>query len=337
MESPEKIFKVSVIVPVYNSAGFIRQAVESALLQPQTAEVVLVEDGSADNSWEVCQQLAAENAKIHLYRHADGGNHGSGATRNVAICQSTCEFIAFLDADDFFLPGRFDRVEQMFAADPQLEGVYEAIGTHVEDENSLQRWKSSGMPLTDLHTMTKRVAPEELFAALVNGGSGNFSIIGVVIKRSLFEKTGPFDEGLRLHQDIAFILKAAAVCRLAAGKLDEPVTMRRVHDHNRISAPRSTQLVYKTRLAFWSTMWEWGRLHLDREKQQLILQAMLKEAARRPRFTRQLPGFMSGFRKSMQLLILPFEYPFMFKERAYWLAFRDAFPTIPTRRVSKTG
>jgi len=330
MESNQEKFRVSVIIPVFNAASFVRQAVESALLQPQTAEVVLVEDGSVDNSWEVCQQLAAENAKVHLYRHADGKNHGSGATRNVAVRQSTCEYIAFLDADDFFLPGRFERVEQMFAADPQLEGVYEAIGTHIEDENSLQRWKSSGMPLTDLHTMTKQVAPEELFAALVNGGSGNFSIIGVVVKRSVFEKTGPFDEGLRLHQDIAFILKAAAVSRLAPGKLDEPVTMRRVHDHNRISAPRSSQLVYKTRLIFWATLWKWSQQHLDREKQQLILQALLKEAARRPRFNRPLPGFLSGFRKSVQLLLLPFEYPCMLKESAFWRAFASALPTFKT-------
>ncbi len=313
-----KPFQISVAIPVYNAAGFVKQAVESALIQSQTAEVVLVEDFSSDNSWEICQQLAAENAKIHIYRHADGVNHGSGATRNVAVRQCNCEYIAFLDADDFFLPGRFDKVEQMFAADPLLEGVYEAIGTHVEDENSLQRWKASGMPLSALHTMTKRVPPEELFTALVNGGSGNFSIIGVVVKRSVFEKTGYFDEDLRLHQDIAFILKAAAVCRLAAGKLDEPVTIRRVHDHNRISAPRPTPLVYRTRLIFWSTVWKWSQQHLDRDKQQLILQAMLKEAGRRVRFNWQLPARISGFRKSIQLLMLPFEYPFMLGQRLFW-------------------
>ena len=51
-------FKVSVIIPVYNAAPFVRQAVESALAQPETAEVVLVEDNSPDNSLEICQQLA---------------------------------------------------------------------------------------------------------------------------------------------------------------------------------------------------------------------------------------------------------------------------------------
>jgi len=49
-----KHLKVSVIIPVYNAADFVQRAVESALIQPQKAEVVIMEDGSTDNGWEIC-------------------------------------------------------------------------------------------------------------------------------------------------------------------------------------------------------------------------------------------------------------------------------------------
>jgi glycosyltransferase involved in cell wall biosynthesis len=314
-------FKVSVIIPVFNAADFVRQAVESALIQPQTSEVILVEDGSPDNSWEVCQQLAVEYAKVHLYRHSDGGNYGSGATRNVAIHKSTCEYIAFLDADDFFLPGRFITVEQMFTVDPQLDGVYEAIGMQAENEISLQRWEDSMMPITSLTTMTKRVSPDELFACLVTGGSGHFSIIGLVVKRSIFDKTGYFDENLRLHQDIAFIVKAAAVGRLAPGKLDEPVTMRRVHDHNRISAPRPKKQIYEMRLKYWYTLWDWSKSHLSKEKQEIILYEMIYYAGNSSRFYRSYTGFLHNQQKRIQLLWLLSRYPEIIFESLFWSSF----------------
>src|SRR5664280_3837710 len=115
--------QVSVVIPVYNAAKYVRQAVESALIQPEVAEIILVEDSSPDDSWEECQQIVAEHSTVHLYRHPGGRNCGAGATRNLAIRKSTCEFIAFLDADDYYLPNRFLVAKGLFEADPDLDGV----------------------------------------------------------------------------------------------------------------------------------------------------------------------------------------------------------------------
>jgi hypothetical protein len=149
-----------------------------------------------------------------------------------------------------------------------------------------------------------------------------------VVKRSVFEKTGYFDENLPLHQDDAFKIKAAAVSRMAPGKLEEPVAMRRVHEHNRISAPRSNRDVYKMRLLLWSTLWNWSRQHVDREKQQRIFKAMLKDATRLTRFNWPSPMRLSGFQKGVQLLIMPFECPFVVKEIAFWRAFLQLVPPM---------
>ena len=228
------------IIPVYHAAEFIQQAVKSALVQPEVIEVILVEDASPDNSLAVCEALAAAHERVHLYRHPDGANHGAGASRNLAIQRSTCPYIAFLDADDFYLPGRFDRARATFEAYLDVEGVYEAVGTHFESETARQQWRAAQSldAFSELTTMTRHVDPGQLFETLLAGDAGYFCTPGLIVKRSLLDKTGLFDENLRLHQDTAMWIKMAAVGRLAPGRLDEPVAMRRVHIHNRITAPR---------------------------------------------------------------------------------------------------
>jgi len=209
----------------------------------------------------------------------------------------------------------------MFVADPQLDGVYEAIGMHVEDEGSLQRWKDAEWAITPLTTMTKRVSPEELFVALVNGGAGHFSIDGLVIKCSIFEKTGYFDENLTLSEDVAFFIKAAALTKLAPGKLDEPVTMRRVHGHNTISAPRPKKLIYEMKLKFWYTIWKWSRFHLGKEKQDIILHEMIYYAGNSRRFYRSYTGCLHNQQKRIQLLWLLSRYPEIVLESLFWSSF----------------
>jgi glycosyltransferase involved in cell wall biosynthesis len=322
-------FHVSVIIPVYNAATFIQYAVESALSQPETAEIILVEDHSLDQSWEICQRLAASHAEIHLFRHSDGGNHGAGATRNLGIEKSQYDYIAFLDADDYYLPGRFVAAKELFEADPDLEGVYEAVALHLEDEAGARRWEAANRPSNRLHTMSTRVAPEELFATLVRGTNGSFHLDGFTIKRDIIQKTGRMDDDLPLHQDSAFMIKAAAVSRLTAGRLDEPVAEWRIHDHNRFSAPRTTSEIYTLKLKYWYTLWQWSRSHLKQEFQQSLLDAMINEAKFRTRFNRPVPKKLYGIQQRIQLSLLLFYYPEVIKETIYWRAF------LPKRSSSK--
>ncbi len=315
------MIKVSVTIPVYNAAEFLPQAVQSALDQPQTAEVILVEDLSTDSSWQICQSLAAQDPRIHLYRHPDGKNHGCSASRSLAVQKSSCEYVSFLDADDFFLPNRFDKAEQMFSNDPELEGVYEAIGMHVENEAALQRWLAAKRSSSVLHTMSRYVSPEDLFSVLVKGDAGSFVIDGLVVKRSVFEKVGFFDQTLRLHMDEVFFIKLAAKAKLAPGRLEEPVACWRVHNHNRISAQRSNNLIYEMRLKFWNTLWKWSKAQLKKEDQELILEQMIIDARYRSRLNRKFPKKFSFVQQRLQLALLPLAYPQMLLEPLFWKSF----------------
>lgn len=251
--------KISVIIAVYNADKFVTQAVESALAQPETAEVILVEDGSTDNSLVVCQMLEKTHNKVQLLQHLGGINKGAPASFNLGMQRAKYEYLTILGADDFYLPGRFNAVREVFVKEPACDGVYEAMGIHFENEVGRQRWLNSPMAKVDLTTMTKVVTPEKLFGQLVRGTAGHFSLCGLVIKKSALAKVGFMNESLRLHQDTDFIYRLAVAGKLLPGELDQPVVIRRVHVQNRISAPRSEHQIYHERILQYKATYDWLR------------------------------------------------------------------------------
>jgi len=318
-------FEVSVIIPVYNAARFVTKAVESAISQPETAEIILIEDSSPDNALEVCQDLLGRFDKVRLLRHPDGKNHGAGASRNLGMRSAHCDYIAFLDADDYFLPARFTRPKEIFEGESDCGGVYEAVGTYIEDDISMQRWIESNEMRSDLITMTESVRPEDLLEKLVLGLAGYFSPDGLVIKRNILDLTGYMDESLRLHQDNDFIYRCAGVTKLMPGRLNEPVSIRRVHSQNRITSPRSKKQKDMDRLKMWKATYQWFRIHSSRGKRNLIVRAIVKFWTKKySRIDDSKNYFSRELGKRIALLSLPFTFPELMIEPYFWLAFFPA-------------
>ena len=245
--------KISVIIPVYNAEKYVRKAVLSALEQPETAEVVLVEDHSPDNCLQICRDLEKEQEKVRLLRHPDGKNHGAGATRNLGIKNSKYDYIAFLDADDFYLPGRFKVAKQLFQKYCDIDGVYEATGVHFHDAQVKKRWASSKRK--DLATILERVSSSHLFEALLKGRKGYIHLDGLVVKKTIFENCGYFFDHLKLHQDTAMVFQMSAYGKLIPGRLNTPVAMRRLHSQNRITSEYNWR---QTRFLLWKTLFYWA-------------------------------------------------------------------------------
>jgi glycosyltransferase involved in cell wall biosynthesis len=262
--------QVSVVIPVYNTASYVRRAVESALAQPECGEVILIDDGSTDGSLDVCRELAHGSSQIRLLRHSDEQNHGAGPSRNLGIQSARLKYVAFLDADDFFLPNRFSVPSVLFVQHPDIDGVYEAVGVHFESASAEARWRALGGS-SRLTTMVEQVPPERLFESQMPiGHSGYCPTGGWVVRRSIFRRTGLF-ECLTLHEDTVMYVKFAAVGRMVAGRLHEPVAMRGVHECNRASASRSVEEAYWHWARMWVALWRWGQRSLPRKRQQLLM------------------------------------------------------------------
>ena len=149
---------ISVIIPVYNAAAYIEKAVCSALFHAEVKEVVLVNDGSTDNSLAIIQKLQQIDNKIKIYHHKNKSNKGRSASRNLGIKKATQPYIAFLDADDFYLPNRFENDLKVFRDNINCDGVYNAIGVHFYREtNELERHN------LEIYSVTEEILPERLF------------------------------------------------------------------------------------------------------------------------------------------------------------------------------
>jgi len=224
--------EISVIVPVFNAEKYVEYAVKSALQQKETAEVILVEDNSPDNALSICERLSKTYPRVRLLRHSDGKNHGAGESRNLGVKNARFDYVAFLDADDYYLENRFTNTARIFDDDPTVDGVYGAVGAEFDNEEARRRYFLTHY--NEIATIDEKVTPEELFHYMVLGRAGHIHLNGLVVKKAGLLKAGLFPK-LRLHQDMVLTVKLAAMLKLVAGDIHEPIAIRRVHLGNRIT------------------------------------------------------------------------------------------------------
>jgi glycosyltransferase involved in cell wall biosynthesis len=274
-------FKISVIIPVYNAEAFLENAIRSALDQPQTGEVILVEDASPDNCYEICQHLTLKNPKIKLFIHPNHTNQGAGASRNLGLQNAQFPYIAFLDADDYFLPNRFFTTEKIFLSNPSIEGVYEACGFEFYSEKALEyelidsKLKKEEIS-SHLYTIQKEIKPEDFFYEFMKGGIGFFQTSGLTFKKVIIDKVGLMDTELRLHQDTEFYYRMAALCKLAGGQIKNRVTIIGRHDHNRITNRKKEDLNYQ--IMVWEKLLDFVIKNIDKVDSRAIKHVLYNRA-----------------------------------------------------------
>jgi len=111
--------KITVIIPLYNKGFIISETLSSVLAQTfADFEVVIVNDGSTDNSFEIVSRFSDERIKLFQQQ-----NKGAAAARNLGIEKATGELIAFLDADDYWYPNHLEELHQLYIDFPNC-GIY---------------------------------------------------------------------------------------------------------------------------------------------------------------------------------------------------------------------
>lgn len=298
--------RVSVIIPVYRAEAFLRDTVASALALPEVAEVVLAEDGSPDGSLAVCEALVKEHAKVRLVRHPGGVNKGAAATRNLGLRAAREEFVAFLDADDRFLPDRFAAEHAVWAAHPDADGVYGATGVLYHDAEGRARFEQQFAK--DLTTVRVGLPPERLFGAFLGMGGevdfGHFCLDALTLRRSALERMpGWFREDVNIGEDTDFRLRASAHLRLYPGSIDRAVCVRGVHAGNRVTNDpnwhRSLMLMYAA-LIEWARREPAGRPGLQRLGEEFAAHAL--KGASTPGERRRALGAFLRYHGSMKRL-----------------------------------
>ena len=230
-------FSVSVIIPVYNAAKYLAQAVESALQQPEVGEVVLVDDGSTDDSFTHAQTLCdAHPERVRLYTHEGRVNCGPGKTRNLGLTKALCDFVAFLDADDWYLPGYFADAKAAFERDPELGMVRHPLGNAWDANDPAQGWfvKYTGKDRAKgkFHSRVTKLDPTGYFSSLYPLGDVGPGVAGTLtLRRALATAVGGFPNRA-WAEDATFHLKLAAIGNVAFADMDTPLAMRRIHADN---------------------------------------------------------------------------------------------------------
>jgi glycosyltransferase involved in cell wall biosynthesis len=179
------VAKVSVIIPTYNRADYLKAAIASVLNQTfRDFELVVVDDASADNTAEIVRGF--HDTRIKFIRHE--ARKGGSAARNTGIANSKYEYIAFLDDDDEWFPDKLRKQMQLLLARPQKVGcVYTGYVT-VD--------RTSGEKTGQKIPRKRGDLSKELPGSNCIGGTS-----AVLLRRECFDKVGLFDESLPSFQD----------------------------------------------------------------------------------------------------------------------------------------
>lgn len=216
---------ISIVVPCYNQARYLGQAIESALRQTRpAAEVLVIDDGSTDDTAVVAARYFPN------IRYIRQSNQGLSGARNTGIRAAQGDYVGFLDSDDLWLPNFINTLSPMLDANPSLGAVYG--GSQFVDE--------SLRPL--VQRSTRVVPPNQLHDALVDGEW--FPPCCVLARRSAFDRVGLFVEMLRASEDWEMWLRISADYPIAG--TSEIVSLYRMHSDN---MTRDPERMYQSQLA----------------------------------------------------------------------------------------
>ncbi len=203
---------VSVIVPAYQAEAFLGEALASALGQDcPEVEILVVDDGSTDRTAEIA---AAHGVRVIRQR-----NGGPAAARNAGLALARGEFLTILDADDLWLPDRLSRQVAYLREHPD-DGLV--------------------MGLTEVFVTPEEPRPAH-YPRIAEAGPFPGHPSTMLMRREVFELVGPFDESLRLSEDLDWIARAGDA-GVRFGRLDRTLLRYRIHAGNMSRNPHANEL-----------------------------------------------------------------------------------------------
>jgi glycosyltransferase involved in cell wall biosynthesis len=204
------MMKLSVIIPTWNRAHLVCDAINSALDQrPGDVEVIVVDDASTDNTGDVVTRIYGD--WIRLLRLMD--RSGAGAARNAGVALARGEFVAFLDSDDVWLPGKLDAELRVFEQFPDAEAVVSDSQNFFEHEaERTSRFAQNGL----LAATGGEVRWANECDWLWTNSTKTVHTCSVTVRRNALARIGPklFAEDLDCCEDWEFQMRVCHLCRV---------------------------------------------------------------------------------------------------------------------------
>ena len=202
---------VSIIMPAYNVAPYVAGAIRSALVQSFTDfELIVVDDGSKDNTAEIVRSLGRVDARVRLVQQA---NRGLAGARNTALRAARGDMLALLDSDDLWEPEFLAAQLAILEARPDIDIV------------TGNGWFLDGPRDGQLARPYPDGRPDPVLASIIGDEWSVF--IMSVMRRRVYTAIGPFDEAMRSNEDYDFWLRAA-VAGFTFARNDQPLGYYRV-------------------------------------------------------------------------------------------------------------
>lgn len=211
MSTTPALPRITVVIPCYNQAHYLVESIQCVLDQTlKEFEIIVVDDGSTDDTTQVVARFGG------VVRCVRQENKGLAAARNAGIQAARGEFVGFLDADDLWLPNFLQVLTPILEHEQYLGAVY--CGSQFID--------SRGYPLPQ--TITRTYPADQLHNVLTGGDF--FPAHSVLVRRSVFQEAGLFDESLNASEDWDLWLRISARYRFAG--VPNILALYRMHGNN---------------------------------------------------------------------------------------------------------
>lgn len=260
--------QISIVIPAFNSASYINEAIDSALAQEGVSqEIIVVDDGSSDDT---VARVRAYGDRVRLIEQA---NQGSAVARNRGVAESRADYIAFLDADDYWHPQKLSKqwaavqegatlVYSRFSVwEPAADGSFAPATTYLAD---CQRQGRMSKPARQGWLYIDLLLDCEVWTTTV------------LASKALVLKVGGFDTSLRKGQDYDLWLKLANEAEWHG--VPESLALYRMHDQNITRSVNPRNFEYRI---LSNAYLRWGLDNRDgRRLPEAIMQAKLARCAR---------------------------------------------------------
>lgn len=245
--------QVSAIIIFLNAENFIEEAIQSILAQTYDDwELLLVDDGSDDGSTAIARRYAEQRPnQIYYFQHPAHQNCGKGASRNLGIDHANGKYVAFLDADDIWLPHKLEEQVNIMEANPEVGMLY---------GNTLYWYGWTGNPediqrdfIPKLGVKSDTVIePPKLLPLFLRGKAAVPCTCSILVRKRVAQEVGGFDAAFRgvqnIYEDQAFYAKICLSTSVRA--VNRCWDKYRQHAGASVAIARFTKQEYEARLFF---------------------------------------------------------------------------------------